>query len=181
MSSLAFWKAVVADKSNFLERVIALLEGSGFPYCVIGGVAVNAYAEPVVTQDLDIVLAIQDLPAAREMLAREFKLQEFEHSLNVYDPDSRLQVQIQKDPELSDILKHAEVRLVLDLRLPVAAPEDLVRLKVAAALEPTRRASKRGKDTLDLGRLLTTFPALRTLVPEELMDDVRRFMDEPLA
>lgn len=46
MSALAFWKAVVQDESNFLERVIGLLDDGGFRYCVIGGVGVNAYVEP---------------------------------------------------------------------------------------------------------------------------------------
>jgi hypothetical protein len=178
MTALAFWRAVVQDKSNFLERIIGLLEAEGFPYCVIGGVAVNAYVEPVVTQDLDIVLAIEDLERLRELLAREFRVDEFEHSVNVHDRGSKLQVQIQKDPDLSEILERAERRSVLDLELPVAAPGDLVRLKVAAALEPSRRASKRGKDVLDLGRLLTRFPEFRAEVPEVLMARVAEFMDE---
>ena len=57
MSALAFWKAMVGDKSNFLERVVSLLRESDIKFCVIGGVAVNAYAESALTQDLDIVLA----------------------------------------------------------------------------------------------------------------------------
>ena len=170
MSSLAFWKAVVADKSNFLERVIALLEESGFPYCVIGGVAVNAYADPVVTQDLDIVLAVEDVPRARESLGKTFRIEEFEHSVNVHDPDSRLQVQIQKDPELSAILGRSERKHVMDLLLPVAAPEDLVRLKVEAAMDPTRRASKRQKDLTDIVRLLEAFPELEQWVPQAIQD-----------
>lgn len=52
MSALAFWKAVVQDESNFLERVTSLLRDGGFRYCVIGGVGVNAYAEAVLTEDL---------------------------------------------------------------------------------------------------------------------------------
>ena len=40
MSALAFWKAVVQDESNFLERVTSLLRDGGFRYCVIGGVGV---------------------------------------------------------------------------------------------------------------------------------------------
>jgi len=168
MASLAFWKAVVQDKSNFLERVFRLIEDAGFPYCVIGGVAVNAYAEPVVTQDLDIVLAVEDLPAARALLAREFRVEELEHSLNVYDPGSRLQVQIRKDPQLSELLGRAERRDVLGLMLPVAAPEDLLRLKVDAALEPTRRRSKRQKDLADIARLIETHPHLREAVPAKI-------------
>jgi hypothetical protein len=179
MSSLAFWKAVVQDKSNFLEGVIALLEESGFDYCAIGGVAVNAYAEPVVTQDLDLVLAVEALPAARALLEQYFKVQEFDHSLNVYDPGSKLQVQIRKDPDLSEILDRAREMEVLDLRLPVASPEDLMRLKIAAAMEPARRKSKRGKDAMDLGRLVMEFPHLRALIPDALWPDVARFVDEP--
>jgi hypothetical protein len=167
VSSLAFWKAVVADKSNFLERVIARLEEFGISYCVIGGVAMNAYADPVVTQDLDIVLATADLGRARELL-NEFRIEEFEDSVNVYDPGSKLQVQVQKDPELGDLLERAERREVLDLVLPVAAPEDLIRFKVAAALEPTRRASKRQKDLADISRLIEMFPNPRAGLPQEV-------------
>lgn len=79
VSSVAFWKAVVADRSNFLERVIAVLEESGIGYCVIDGAAVNAYAEPVVTQDLDIVSATAELRRARELF-QEFRIEEFDTS-----------------------------------------------------------------------------------------------------
>jgi len=168
MSSLAFWKAVVQDKSNFLERVLSILETGRFSYCVVGGVAVNAYAEPVVTQDLDIVVAVQELTAVRELLASEFRIEEFEHSVNVYDPGSRLQVQFQKDPQLGDILARAEQHVVMDLNMPVAGSPDLIRMKVAAASEDTCRASKRQKDLADIVRLLEVFPELEVEVPEAI-------------
>lgn len=177
MTALAFWKAVVGDKSNFLERVIGLIEEAGFPYCVIGGVAVNAYAEPVVTIDLDIVLSLNSLSDARDLLAKEFKVQDFEHSLHVYDPGSKLQLQIQKDPLLDEILPRARRLEVMDLELPVAAPEDLLRLKAASALEPTRRRMKRGKDRLDIARLVTAFPELRDAIPAELLPDILELLD----
>lgn len=168
VSSLAFWKAVVADKSNFLERVLDLIESAGFSYCVVGGVAVNAYADPVVTQDLDIVLAIEDLEKARQLLAREFRVEEFEHSLNVYDRGSRLQVQFQKDPKLGDLLGRATRRDVMGLEMPIAAPGDLIRMKVAEASNETRRASKRQKDLTDIVRLLEVFPELEQAFPDPI-------------
>jgi len=168
VSSLAFWKAVVADKSNFLERVLGLIESAGFRYCVVGGVAVNAYADPVVTQDLDIVLAIEDLEKARQLLALEFRVEEFEHSLNVYDPGSRLQVQFQKDPQLGDLLARATRREVMGLEMPVAAPGDLIRMKVAAASDKTRRASERQNDLTNIVRLIEVFPELENAVPEAI-------------
>jgi hypothetical protein len=164
MSALAFWKAMVADKSGFLERIIALLDAGGFPYCVIGGVAVNAYAPTMVTQDLDIVLAPDDIARARSLLSEHFKVQEF---------------QIQKDPELGLIIGNARRMDVDDMDLPVAAPEDLFRLKAAAAMEPTRRNMKRAKDNMDLARLITEFPHLRALLPEELVEDVTKLLDAP--
>ena len=40
--------------SDLLERTLQILEEAGARYCVIGGQAVNAYAEPVVSLDLDL-------------------------------------------------------------------------------------------------------------------------------
>ena len=160
----------MADRSNFLERVFEVLDSGGFRYCVIGGVGINAYVAPVVTEDLDIVLAVEQMPNAIDVLSREFRVEEFEHSVNVYDPGSRLQVQIQRDPVLSDIIARAEVHEVMDFRMPVAAPADLILLKVAAASDGTRRASKRQKDLADISRLVEAFPELRAHVPDEILD-----------
>ena len=177
MSALAFWKAVVQDESNFLERVTSLLRESGFSYCVIGGVGVNAYTEAVLTEDLDVILAVDQLEAARALLEREFKVAEFAHTLNVYDPGSKLQVQIQKDPALTEMIARAETHTVLDLELPVAAPIDLIRLKIVEAMEPGRRPSKRGKDILDIGRLVARFRDLKREVPPELAERVDAVTD----
>ena len=119
MGALAFWKAVVQDDSNFLERVTSLLPDNGLSYCVIGGVGVNAYAVPVLTEDLDIIVAIGQLPAARVLLEREFKVSEFEHTLNVYDPGSKLQVQIRKNPALTEMIAtaHAAVKQKFGIEL----------------------------------------------------------------
>jgi uncharacterized protein (DUF1786 family) len=137
MSSLRFWQAVVQDKSDFLPRVTSVLEGSGVRYCVIRGFGVNAYSDTfVVTEDLDIVVAVDDLVRARELFEREFRVRVFEHSLTVYDPDSKIQVRVQLHPDVPEAETRAERRLVSDLVLPVAALTDLIRLKVAAALEP---------------------------------------------
>jgi hypothetical protein len=178
VGALAFWKRVVDDRSNFLERVVALLEENGVRYCVIGGVAVNAYAEPVITQDMDLVVAAADLARTRALMEREFRVREFAPSLNVYDPGSKLQVQFQLEPEFEGFVDRAERHDVLGLELPVAAPRDLLRAKVAAATEPRRRASKRLKDLLDLARLVSTFPALRFEVPQDVMARIEEFVDK---
>ncbi len=174
MGALAFWKAVVADRSNFLERIVALLEANRVRYCVIGGVAVNAYAEPMVTQDLDIVVVAEDLTRTRDLLEREFRVREFEHSVNVYDPGSKLQVQLQLGQEFERYPERAAVREVMELRLPIAEPRDLLASKVSAARDATRRTSKHLKDLADIARLVEVFPELEADLPEEIRAAIRR-------
>lgn len=154
-----------------------MLAENGIRYCVIGGVGVNAYAEPIVTQDLDIVIATDRIDEARGLFEAEFKVRAFEHSLNVYDPGSKLQVQVQLDEALGEVVERAELREVMGLRLPVAAPRDLMRMKVAAAMEPRRRGSKRAKDVLDMARLAMAFAELMDEVPESLRTRVEEAMD----
>jgi len=170
MSSLRFWQTVVQDKSDFLPRVTSMLEESGIRYCVIGGFGVNAYSDTfMVTEDLDIIVAVADIQRARDLFEQHFRVREFEHSLNVYDPDSKMQVQVQLHPDVVGAEASAERRAVGELSLPVASPSDLLKLKVAAALEPTRRTSKRQKDLADIQRLLEAFPGLRAELPPEIL------------
>lgn len=148
-----------------------MLEESGVRYCVIGGFGVNAYSDSfMVTEDLDIIVAVGDLERVRELFEAQFRVREFEHSLNVYDPDSKMQVQVQLHPDVPGAETRAQRRMVSELSLPVAAPSDLLKLKVAAALEPRRRASKRQKDLADIQRLIEAFPDLRAELPSEVIE-----------
>lgn len=170
MGALAFWKAVVADESNFLEGIVKLLADHGIRYCAIGGVGVNAYAEPLLTQDLDIVVAADQLDEARRILSEEYRVTEFEHSLNVRDPHSGLQVQLQRDSRYAPFVVRAAPRDVLGLTLPVASAADVLQGKIWAASDPERRASKRQKDLADISRLIEAFPALRSSVPQDILN-----------
>ena len=175
-TALAFWKAVVQDKSDFLEGILALLADNHVPYCAIGGVAVNAYAPAVLTEDMDLVVMANDLDLVKDLCRARFKTREFEHSFNVYDPGSRLQVQFQLGDGFDGFVDRAQAMDVLGLTMPVANPADLIDAKVAAALEPSRRGSKRLKDFADIRRLVDAMPELRTHVPPALEPHV--FFDE---
>lgn len=178
-AALEYWKATVNDHAGFLEGIIALLDEHDIRYCVIGGVGVNAYAEPLVTQDLDMIVAVEDLHRTRALLEPRFKIREFPYIWNVYDPNSKLQVQIQLRPELHAFVARARRHSVMDLWIPIASPEDLTQAKSEAAMEPTRRPSKRAKDVLDLARLCDAFPHLFSLIPTELRDRVNEARDTP--
>ena len=83
MRALEYWKAVTADKSAFLDRFLTVLARSGARYCVIGGQGVNAFAEPVVSLDLDLVVATEDMGPLEGVLSSEFRVERFPHSLKV--------------------------------------------------------------------------------------------------
>lgn len=170
MQARAFWKAVSVDRSDVLDRVLRILRESGTRFCVIGGQGVNAYAEPVVSLDLDLVLAAADVAVLEPLLARDFRVDRFEHSLNISAPGSDLRVQIQLDPRYEAFLAHAEERDILGELLPVARIEDVLQGKIWAALDETRRASKRQKDLADIARLIEVQPALRAKVPQSILD-----------
>lgn len=169
MQALTFWKTVTVDQSNLLERVFALLDEHHIRYCVIGGQAVNAYVEPVVSLDLDLVVAVDQIDAVESMFKNSFRVERLPHSVNVSLAGSDLRVQIQTDPRYADFVEHAAEREVLGLRLPVANLEDVLRGKVWAVQDPTRRASKRQKDLADIARLLEAYPYLRSQVPEQVL------------
>lgn len=170
MQALEYWKAVTTDRVGFLDRVVAALAATGAKYCVVGGQAVNAYVEPVVSLDLDIAVATVDLRSVEAALAREFHVARFPYSINVSVAGSDLRVQLQTDPRYGEFVDRASPRSVLGLTLPVASPEDVMQGKVWAAQDPTRRASKRQKDLADISRMLEAYPALRAKVPGGILD-----------
>ena len=151
MKALAFWKTVTVDEANLLEQFVSLLNEKQVRYCLIGGQAVNAYVEPVVSLDLDVVVAVDDLERLASPLAQRFQLERFAHSLNVSLPASDLRVQIQLDPRYSAFVERASNRNVLGIQLPVARLEDVLQGKIWAAEDPTCRGSKRQKDLADAG------------------------------
>jgi hypothetical protein len=155
MQSLEFWKRVVSDHSDYLERILAVL--ARFDYCVIGDVAVNAYSAPVVTEEFEVVIASGDLLAAREALARVPPL------------DSKLCLQIQTDPRYEPFVSRAAVRNVMDLQLPVAAAEDVFQGQLWVVQDETRRATKRQKGLMNISRLIDADPKLQRHLPPDVL------------
>ena len=172
MKALSFWKAVSLDKSNLLEEVFALLDEHHLRFCVIGGQAVNAYVEPLVSLDLDLVVAVGQLGQVSKLMRKHFQVEAFPHSLNITSPGSNLRVQFQTDPRYGEFVERASIREVLGLQLPVASVEDVLQGKIWAASHPERRSTKRRKDLLDIERLLEAYPALKARVPEEILSQL---------
>lgn len=169
MQVLEYWTAVTVDRSDLLTRLIGLLDAQGVRYCVIGGQGVNAYVDPLVSLDLHLAVATADLPRVRELLANAFQIEVAPQGVNVSAPDSALRVQFQTDARYAPFVDRASRRMVLGMDLPVARVEDLLDGKTWAAMDPSRRPSKRQKDLADIARLLEAYSALRAAVPPEIM------------
>jgi hypothetical protein len=170
MQALTFWKTITMDHSNLLESLIATLNEHGVRFCAIGGQAVNAYVEPLVSLDLDLVVAVDQLKQVEELLNQhfDFQVRRFPHGLNIAMTGSDLRIQIQTDPRYSSFVDRASVRTVLGMTLPVASLEDVLQGKIWAIQDPTRRGSKRQKDLADIARILEKYPELRSQVPPDI-------------
>lgn len=175
MQALTFWKTITMDYSNLLENLIELLKKHDVQFCVIGGQAVNAYVEPLVSLDLDIVVAVDQIEKVETLFEKQFVVKSFPHSLNITIPNSDVRVQVQTDKRYGAFLENATIKPILGMDLPVARIEDVLQGKIWAVSDTERRGSKRQKDLADIARILEKYPELRTEVPQEirsrLLDD----------
>jgi hypothetical protein len=157
-----------------LARLVGACE-SFEPYCVIGGLAVNCYVEPVYTLDAALVVITEMLsPLTRRLEALGFKTEMHVHSVNVQTAGSELRIQFTTDERYQAFLERAVEAEVLGVRVKVACLEDVTRGKLWAYNDPGRRLSKRKKDELDLIRLAEAYPELKSVYPSELREQLDR-------
>ena len=175
MTGKEFINSVAHGKSDIIQNLLDILAEKGSRYCVIGGLAVNAYVDPVVSLDLDIVASVEDVESVCAILMkRGLKVERFEHSVKVSSPDSDLRIQLQTDIRYQEFLVNARVREVLGYTMNVACLEDVLRGKLWAYADKDRRRSKRQKDLADILRILEAYPELEKEVPES----IRKKLDE---
>ena len=141
---------------------------------MIGGLAVNAYAEPVVSLDLDVVVAAEGVDRiCTAAAAKELKIERFEHSVNLSSAQSDLRIQIQTDKRYQAFIARSVPRTVLGYRMNVAALEDVLQGKIWAYSDQRRRKSKRQKDLADIIRLVESHPELEDRLPAEIHDALK--------
>ena len=155
-------------------RVIATCEASG-NWCLIGGLAVNSFVEPVYTLDADLVVISASLGELAENLRKQgFVIEEHEPSLNAQAPGSDLRIQFTTDARYQAFPKRAVETEVLGIPVRVACLEDTTQGKLWAYSDGKRRFSKRKKDELDLIRLVEAYPKLRAMYPRALLEQIDR-------
>jgi hypothetical protein len=168
MTASEIFESVTGSGSSDFALLVGILNRRG-AWCLIKGLAVNCYVEPVYTLEADIVVIASELPTIKdELIAAGFSVEEFPRSLNAKMANSDLRIQFTLDPRYQDFVADTELHDVLGQRVPVASLANVVRGKTWAWNDAKRRLSKRKKDELDLIRIAEGYPELRDLMPEEI-------------
>jgi len=168
MTEKEFLNAVAGATEDVLQLFLNALSRSGVDYCLIGGLAVNAYAEPVVSLDLDVVVAAGELEGICKAVESHFKIERFAHRVNLSTAKSDLRIQLQTDQRYQDFVPRASARTVLGYLMRVASVKEVLQGKIRAYLDEERRRSKRQKNLADIARLVEAYPSLMEQLPESI-------------
>ncbi|MBW2479607.1 MAG: hypothetical protein JRF38_06425 [Deltaproteobacteria bacterium] len=173
MTKKEFLNSVSNGKIDVLQILLDAMSSKGVDYCAIGGLAVNAYAEPVVSLDLDIVVTADKIETVCREVQQHFNIQRFAHSINLSTAISDLRIQLQTDPRYQAFISRGQIHDVLGYEMKVAELEDVLQGKIWAYSDEQRRMSKRQKDLADILRLVETYPELMDRLPAK----IRHFID----
>src|SRR5258706_14980710 len=104
MTATEVFESVTGSGSSDFALLVQILNEHG-PWCLIGGLAVNCYVEPVFTLDADIVVVSDGLEAIRlQLSASGVSLEEFPHSLYATMTGSQLRIQLSLAPRYQEFV-----------------------------------------------------------------------------
>ena len=175
MNARQFYDWQTSGGADDVLRLVDCLERAGVEWCAIGGVAVNHWAaEPMVTRDVDLVVALNhvDLAVARLETAG-FASERFPWSVNLTGR-SAVSVQISTEDFYCDFPRRAVAADVHGILMRVASIEDTLAGKIKAWSEPSGRQSKQAKDFTDIVRLVESHSRLWDRLPAALQALVNR-------
>jgi hypothetical protein len=168
MTEKMFMNNLANGEIDVLQQFIDLLNTLKIDYCVIGGLGVNAYTEPVVSLDLDLIVSSDVIDKIVNEIQKIFEIKKFSHSLNLKHPKSDFRIQLQIDPRYQNFICNATLKKVMGYEMKVASLEDILQGKIWAYTDEQRRKSKRQKDLADIFRLVEAYPHLNNLLPESI-------------
>jgi hypothetical protein len=172
MTAAEVYEAITGGGTTDFADAVEVLDQFK-PWCLIGGLAVNCYLEPVYTLDADVIAVERLTEIESAMVERGCQTERFPHRLNARRGKDRLNLQFSMAFRYQEFLKNAAPADVLGLRVPVASLSDLVRGKIWAWEDEERRFSKRKKDELDLIRIAEAHPEMRALMPREIVEHLK--------
>ncbi len=176
MTAQEFYNRVTNSKKDLISEFLQILHHEQIPYCVIGGIAINAYCEPVVTLDFDCVVIVEQAEKLKEELKRrKFKVKSQPQTWEITHKDSDVRIQIQRDERYQEFIMKSQSHKVLGYTMMIAQKNDLLRGKLWAYLDPNRNELKRDKDLLDIKRLLRRYPEIEEFLTPEIKERLKKW------
>jgi len=175
MTDKRFYDWQTAGGTDDVMHFVACLERADIPWCAIGGVAVNHWAdEPMVTRDVDFVVSVETIEKTVKILEAEgFKPTRFEWSIN-FQGSSRVSIQLSTEELYHSFPSRSVPADVFGILMRVASLEDTLAGKIQAWRDARCRQSKRTKDLGDIIRLVEAHPQLWQTLPPDLKDQVEK-------
>ena len=175
MTAKQFYDWQTAGGTDDVMRLVDCLERAEIAWCAIGGIAVNYWAaEPMVTRDVDFVVAADSLDRAVAALnAAGFRSEKFPWSIN-FTGKSEIALQLSTEDFYADFPSKAIAADVHGILLRVASLEDTLKGKIKAWTDAERRQSKRIKDLGDIARLIEAHSELWDLLPAQIEEQLER-------
>ena len=169
MTPKRFYDWQTAGGADDVMRLVDCLERADIQWCAIGGIAVNHWAdEPMVTQDVDIIVAAESVDRAVELLeSAGFKSERFQWSIN-FKGSSKVAIQLSTEDFYKEFPGRSVPADIHGILMRVASLEDTLSGKILAWKNPERRQSKKLKDLGDIARLVESHPHLWDLLDPEL-------------
>ena len=174
MTEKQFYDWQTVGGTDDVMRFVNALERADIVWCTIGGVAVNHWAaEPMVTRDVDFVVAADSIElAVKALVDAGFKCEHFNWSVN-FKGSSKVSIQLSTEDFYRDVAGRGIAADVHGILLRIASLEDTLAGKIKAWSEPSRRQSKQAKDFTDIVRLIESHPYLWESLTDELKEQVR--------
>jgi len=171
MTPKKFYDWQTAGGTNDVMRLVDCLERADLEWCAIGGVAVNHWAEePMVTQDVDFVVATESVELVRKLLEEAgFKSERLKWSIN-FRGQSKVSIQLSTEDFYGDFPSRSVPADIHGILMRVVSLEDTLRGKVKAWRDTERRQSKKLKHLGDIARLVESHPHLWNLLDEDLKE-----------
>ena len=175
MTAKRFYDWQTAGGVDDVMRMVNCLEKADVEWCVIGGVAVNHWAEePMVTQDVDFVVAANSIDKAVNLLQQEgFISEKFDWSIN-FKGASKVSLQLSTEDFYQEFPARSVPADVHGILLRVASLEDTLAGKIAAWRDDRRRQSKRLKDLGDIVRLFEAHPHIFDSLPKDIQLQIQQ-------
>lgn len=175
MTPKKFFDWQTAGGTNDVMRLVDCLERADLEWCAIGGIAVNHWAaEPMVTQDVDFVVAAESVELAVKLLDEAgFTLERFQWSIN-FRGHSKVSIQLSTEDFYRDFPGRSVPADIHGILMRVASLEDTLHGKIKAWRDAERRQSKKLKDLGDIARLVESHPHQWNLLDADLKEIIKK-------